>query len=519
MRLKQTKEPTRIDPAGLLPPDCSASLRRLLSACVKFRLFLFLSLLLLLPAREAAASKWEIRTLGGRDYIPVAQIARFYQLRVVPRGDSGISLVSGTRRMDFNRGSREARIDGVKHWLSFPIMSFGGKLYVSRMDLSKTIDPAMRPQKIPGLAPVRAVLIDPGHGGHDRGAVNRYGTEKSYNLSIALEVQRLLRDAGLRTELTRSTDRFIPLEARPAMARRLGEGAIFVSIHCNASSQSVSAATGYEIFTLTPRGAPNSHDSFLTRRSFSGESGHRFDHANQALAASIYHAMLGRLPMFDRGMKRARFAVLRRAVTPAVLVECGFLTNPRDAQKLDSPAWRKRLADSIARGIIEFSNLSRATTMPKLLAQYRSEEAKLLAGTEFAYQPLEGIGAAVQPGFASAQGWRSLLPVPLGEEPGPFRLEFEPRGWAQLEAWAAVGEDARSMSSDEQETLMDQSEWPDLPPAFGGSKGWRNLLPAGGLDRGFELFPGLTGPLAEESAAATRGAPDVEIPEILGGRL
>jgi N-acetylmuramoyl-L-alanine amidase len=69
----------------------------------------------------------------------------------------------------------------------------------------------MRPQKIPGLAPVRAVLLDPGHGGHDRGAVNRYGAEKSYNLSIALEVQRLLREAGLRTELTRSTDRFIPL--------------------------------------------------------------------------------------------------------------------------------------------------------------------------------------------------------------------------------------------------------------------------------------------------------------------
>ena len=504
---------------GLLPPDASASLRRLSSACVKFRLLLFLTLLLLLPAREAVASKWEIRSLGGRDYIPIMQIARFYQLRVVPRGDNGVALVSGTRRMDFSRGSREARIDGIKHWLSFPLMSFGGKLYVSRMDLSKTIDPAMRPQKIPGLAPVRAVLLDPGHGGHDRGAVNRYGTEKSYNLSIALEVQRLLRDAGLRTELTRSTDRFIPLEARPAMARRLGEGAIFVSIHCNASSQSVSAATGYEIFTLTPRGAPNSHDSFLTRRSFSSESGHRFDHANQALAASIYHAMLGRLPMFDRGMKRARFAVLRRAVTPAVLVECGFLTNPRDAQKLDSPAWRKRLADSIARGIIEFSNLSRARTMPKLLARYRSEEAKELTGTEFAYQPLEGIGAAVQTGFGFPQGWRSLLPVPLGEEQGPFRLEFEPRGWAQLEAWAAVGEDARSMSSDEQETLMDQSAWPDPPPAFGGSRGWRDLLPAAGLDHGFELFPGTTGPRADGPAGAMRGAPAVEIPEIMGGRL
>jgi N-acetylmuramoyl-L-alanine amidase len=488
------------------------------AAFSKVRLFLVLSLVLV-PAGRVMAAGWDVRTLGGRDYVPINQVARFYQMREVARGDKGVSLVSDTRRMDFNRGSREARIDGVKHWLSFPVMSFGGRLYVSRMDLSKTIDPAMRPQKIPGLQPVRAVLLDPGHGGHDRGAVNRRGTEKSYNLSIALEVQRRLREAGLRAELTRNNDRFIPLEARPAMARRLGEGTIFVSIHCNASSQRVSAATGYEIYTLTPRGAPNSNDSFLTRRSFSGETGHRFDHANQALAAAIYHAMLGRLPMFDRGMKRARFAVLRRAVTPAVLVECGFLTNPRDAQKLESPAWRKRLADSIARGIIEFCNLSRAKTMPKLLAQYRAAEARDLEGTEFDYQPLEGIGAAVRSGFASAQGWRGLLTVPLGETPPPFRMEFEPPGWVRLEARAAVGEDARSMVADEQETLMDQSGWPPPAPAFGGLEGWRGLLPPSGLDRGFRLFPEKAGPLAGKPGADARGPAEVEIPEITGGIL
>jgi len=75
------------------------------------------------------------------------------------------------------------------------------------------------------------------------------------------------------------------------------------------------------------------------------------------------------------------------------------------------------------------------------------------------------------------------------------------------------------MSSDEQATLMDQSEWPEAPPAFGGSKGWRDLLPAAGLDRGFELFPGTTGPRADDPAGAVRGAPAVEIPEIMGGRL
>jgi len=481
------------------------------------RLFWIL-LLVFLPADLPAA--WEIRTLGGRDYVPLAQVARFYQMSPVARGTDKVSLVSDTRRMDFSRGSRQCRIDGVKHWLSFPVLGFGGRLYLSRMDLSKTVDPAMRPQKIPGLQPARAVLIDPGHGGHDRGAVNRRGTEKAYNLAISLEVQRRLREAGLRAELTRGTDRFIPLEARPAMARRLGEGTIFVSIHCNASGQSSSPATGFEIFTLTPRGAPNSHDSYLTRRSFSAETGHRFDHSNQALAAAIYHAMLGRVPMFDRGMKRARFAVLRRAVTPAVLVECGFMSNPRDARLLHDPKWRARLADSIARGIIEYCNLTRAKKAPRLVSAYRKEEAAALAGTEYEYRPLEGIGAAVRPGFGSVRGWRGLLPVPLVEEMAPFKLEFEPPGWVQLETWAAAGEDARSMASDEQHGLMDQSEWPAPPPAFGGVEGWRSLLPRRGLDRGFELFSGERGPVEEEASSASRGAEDSpEIPEIEGGRL
>lgn len=499
---------------GLLPCGCSDRLRRQLSNRVNFCRLIFFALLVLSPAGlHAASAKWEIRTLAGRDYIPVSQVAGFYRMRAVPRAEGVVALVSDTRRMDLRAGSREARIDGVKHWLSYPVLSFGGRLYVSRMDLSKTIHPAMQPQKIPDMQPVRAVLLDPGHGGHDRGAVNRFGTEKNYNLAIAIEVQRRLREANLRTELTRTTDRFIPLEERPAMAKKLGPGTIFVSIHCNHANSYPSPATGYEIYTLAPRGAPNSNDTFLTRRSFSAEPGHRYDSANQALSASIYHAMLGRLPMFDRGMKRARFAVLRRGIVPGVLVECGFLSNPRDARLLNDPAWRRRLADSIARGIIEYCNLTRAGTPPKLLAQYRREEAAALAGTKFDYQPLAGIGAAMQAGFASARGWRGLLSVPLGLEADPFRLEFEPRGWAGLEALAAAGEDARSMAGGEQESSTDQSEWPGLAPAFGGVRGWRALLPPREQEGGFGLFRGGRGPLN------SAGAVDGEMTEMPGGAL
>ena len=110
------------------------------------------------------AASWKIKRLAGSDYLPVSQIASFYQMRLTVRGDRGLMLSSGKRRMEFAKNSREARIDGVKHWLSFPVLYFRGQYHVSRMDLAKTIDPLMRPEKIPGLKPVHTVVLDPGHG-------------------------------------------------------------------------------------------------------------------------------------------------------------------------------------------------------------------------------------------------------------------------------------------------------------------------------------------------------------------
>ena len=445
-------------------------------------------LLMLSVADQAWASGWKIKRLAGRDYLPLSQVASFYQMRMAPRGDRGVTLRSETRRMDFDKNSREARLDGVKHWLSFPVLYFAGQFYVSRMDLAKTIDPVMRPERIPGLKPVHTVVLDPGHGGHDRGAVNRWGSEKNYNLDVSRRIRPLLQEAGLRVIITRSRDQFIPLEQRPAMANKFGDGTIFVSVHFNAAGTRNSLATGFEVFTLTPRGAPNSHDSYLTRRSFSLERGHKNDHASHMLATAIQHAKLGRLPMFDRGVKRARFAVLRGAGVPAVLIEGGFMTHPRDARLMHTVDWRERLAESVASGILEFVKLSKEKARPKMLAQYRAEEQGEIAASGFDYQPLEGIGRLVRPKFAGLTGWRRLLPAPMGEEMPPFRLEYEPAGWVQLELWASAGEDARAAVQHEDSYLSRPREWPDPPPVWPGLRGWRELLPSRWLEETFILF-------------------------------
>jgi N-acetylmuramoyl-L-alanine amidase len=457
-----------------------------------------------LPTVEAGSAQWKVQRLAGRDYLPLSQLARFYELRVEPRGNR-VSLISETKRLDFVKGSREARIDGVKHWLSFPVLYFGGQFFLSRMDLAKTIDPVMRPHRIPGLREVRTVVLDPGHGGHDRGAVNRYGSEKNFNFDLSKRIARHLREKGVKVVFTRENDRFIPLEARPALATKLEKanpGTIFVSIHFNAAAERRSAATGFEIFTLTPRGAPNSHDSFMTRRNFADEPGHRADHASHALATSIHHAMLGRVPMFDRGVKRARFAVLRRATVPAVLVEGGFMSNPRDAKLMADVAWRDRLAESVAKGIMEFVELTRSRKPPKLLARYRAEEAEALAAAGWEFQPLEGIGSTVRPGYPGSRGWRGLLPAPLREEMPPFRLEFEPAGWVQLEAWASAGEDARSAGAPS--FLQRSREWPDPAPLWPNLRGWREFVPPRGVEEKFMIYPNPgTAPLlmSEDGAA------------------
>jgi hypothetical protein len=179
--------------------------------------------------------------------------------------------------------------------------------------------------------------------------------------------------------------------------------------------------------------------------------------------------------------------VLRHAEVPAVLIEGGFMSTPQDARKLHSAAWRERLAESVAMGILEFCKIADQRGRAKLLAQYRAEEAAVMAGTEFDYQPLAGIGRLVRSGVTGAPGWRGLLPAPFGDEMPPFRMEYEPTGWVQLEMWSAAGEDARSTALQGGQSAGRSREWPDPAPLWPDLRGWRALMPLGGADESFSL--------------------------------
>ena len=176
-----------------------------------------------------------------------------------------------------------------------------------------------------GASSFSTVVIDPGHGGFDRGGIpGQLVPEKMVALDTALRLQKILEGAGLRTVMTRTTDIFVPLPMRTAVASAQRD-AIFVSIHYNASPQS--RAHGIETYCEDSAGAP--------------------------LAARIQRDILTQVSAENRGVKRAEYYVLRNCQIPAVLVECGFLTNPIEATLALSPSYRQRVAEQIAAGVIE----------------------------------------------------------------------------------------------------------------------------------------------------------------------
>jgi len=176
----------------------------------------------------------------------------------------------------------------------------------------------------PGAGAFNTVVLDAGHGGHDRGARALSGmNEKDLALDVAKRMKPLLQRAGFRVIMTRERDVFIPLSQRVAASNRV-RGSIFVSVHFNWARRR--GAQGLETF----------YHSAQSRR----------------LAGNIQQEILRTYRTTNRGVKDARFYVLRNNQRPAVLLELGFLSNPYDNQMAQNPRHRQRLAEAAVRGII-----------------------------------------------------------------------------------------------------------------------------------------------------------------------
>ena len=200
-------------------------------------------------------------------------------------------------------------------------------------------------------APFTLVVLDPGHGGQDSGAICGPIYEKDLTLDIAQRVDRLLQAQGLATLMTRVGDSYVSLQDRAALTNRARD-CILVSIHFNESKKPVS---GIETYYAEHQAAPAPQlVSWIPF--FQGPAAISPTIASQSLARFIQDAMIARTKAPDRGTKAEQLFVLDHVAVPAVLVEGGFL-NKEEIAKLETNDYREQMAAAISEGILRYRDV------------------------------------------------------------------------------------------------------------------------------------------------------------------
>lgn len=340
-------------------------------ARISLLLFAAIGLTALLPS--PARADWKTTKINEITYVPLTDCAAAFSMSPAKarKDKRELAFAGEFHQLVVKTGTRETIIDGVRHWLSFPIATSSGKVFVSLADINVTLGPAMRPGSIKQIGKVKTVVLDPGHGGHDKGGRSAYGYEKDYTLDVVNRVRGILEKKKVKVVQSRLSDFFVDLTARPAMTDNYKDP-IFVSIHFNSAGWKPSA-TGIEVYALPPRGLPTTGkapDPILDRRASEGNA---IEPASFVLANTLHHTLLGKTGSFDRGVKRARYAVLRHSDVPSILIECAFLTNPQEAKNIHSSAWREKFSQSVADGILAYMELANDKKMPPRAWNYNRE--------------------------------------------------------------------------------------------------------------------------------------------------
>ena len=301
-----------------------------------------------------AASELFALDIKGIDYMPISELARTCGMRyktISPRKTQ--TVYSKYSRMTFSVNDRNMKLNDLTVWLGHPIAESRGMLYISRRDFRKSIAPVLYPQNSGKPPTLFTIVLDAGHGGKDNGTQNtRLGVkEKSVALDIVVRLSTILKSNGYKILLTRKTDKFVELSDRAEYANK-SRANLFVSVHCNAaSSKSVS---GVETFAVTPQWMPSTASSRQTKSDNIKVPGNDSDNWSQLLSYYIQRSIRAATGSPDRGVKRARFAVLKSTKMPATLIEVGFLSNTSECRRLATSSYRQKIAEAIASGIMTY---------------------------------------------------------------------------------------------------------------------------------------------------------------------
>ena len=312
-------------------------------------LSIFASLLAATSLASAAAT-WEQVTYNGNEYVTVRSIKTFYEFDSMVRRGNQIVLENKAVEMRLAVGGQDLWMNDIKFVFSYPIVIQGGRYLVSRIDLAKLVDPVLRPEYIRPAAPFTTVIVDPGHGGKDPGAVSSIGHEKDFALKVAKLLQAQLKKRGFNVVLTRETDKSLTLTQRVEIANRY-RNAVFISLHFNSGGRG--RACGIETFTLSPVGVGH-YGRGPKDSDFASKTGNNQDSANIALATAVHSTVVKGTARPDRGIRRARFSVLTGVRHPAILLEGGFLSHAHEARLIANSTYQNKLAFSIADAVVKY---------------------------------------------------------------------------------------------------------------------------------------------------------------------
>jgi N-acetylmuramoyl-L-alanine amidase len=265
-----------------------------------------------------------------------------------------LGLVSADTALILADEKREISFRGLRIDLGEPVVLRAGVLHLAVVDVERHLAPLLRPLQVPAR-PLRTLVIDAGHGGRDAGTTNAKLKlqEKIYTLDVARRLESLLASDGWRIVQTRVDDRFISLADRAALANQ-AQADLLVSIHFNAVADAPSVR-GTETYLLTPLGQRSTTSEQRSADDHETAPGHGHELQSAVLGLEVHRAVLAALGSQDRGLKRARFAVLRAVDCPAVLIEAGYLSNAAEAARIDTEDYRAALADALAVAIRRYA--------------------------------------------------------------------------------------------------------------------------------------------------------------------
>jgi N-acetylmuramoyl-L-alanine amidase len=345
------------------------------------------------PAKDFVHLKGRTYNIEGVSYIGVSSVINAYKVNA--------SWDSVAKKLKLYRGDKEvilcaesdvALVNGRPNILPAPVRMHKSTMLVPEIFAGTAIarvfarelriaKPYAGDELVPGCDfTIANIVVDAGHGGKDPGAIGKLGVREKYiTLDIAKRLKSHLQKACIKAVLTRNDDRFISLWQRAHIANKL-KADFFISIHANAARSSM--AKGFEVFYLSEAVDDNARaiaaaenaslkyedSSFGNRKTSDSLEATLWDLENTEnrresieLAKSIISATCKRLRMKDRGVKGAKFYVLKGAQMPSVLIEVGFISNTDEARKLKDAEYREKIAKAISDGIVDYKKRYEST--------------------------------------------------------------------------------------------------------------------------------------------------------------